>query len=145
MRMEAVRVRGSLSIEQQIMCRVMIAEDERLVAFVLRRQLEAQGYQVIGIAANGLEAIELCRSGSPDVVLMDIQMPEMDGIVATEQIMREKPTCIVIVSADGTAERIAAAEKAGAMAYLVKPVSDQQLSETIGEALIRFSKKHHKS
>lgn len=120
------------------MYRVLIAEDERLVAFVLRKQLEAQGHQVVGIAGNGVEATALCRTQAPDVVLMDIQMPELDGIAATRRIMQDSPTCVVIVSANGSQAMIARAEQAGAMAYLVKPVSDRQLKEALPQARSRF-------
>ena len=120
------------------MYRVLIAEDERLVAFVLRKQIEAQGHQVVGIAGNGVEATALCRTQAPDVVLMDIQMPEMDGIAATRRIMQDSPTCVVIVSANGSPAMIARAEQAGAMAYLVKPVSDRQLKDALPQARSRF-------
>lgn len=120
------------------MYRVLIAEDERLLAYVLRGRLLAKGFQVVGIAGTGVEAVSMNRSEKPDVILMDIEMPEMDGIEATRQVMRDTPTCIVIVSANGRNDLIANAKQAGATGYLIKPVSERQLIETIRVAHEQF-------
>lgn len=118
--------------------RVLIAEDEWLVAFTLRRQLEERGCEVIGIAATGDEAIELCRSGHPEAVLMDIRMPGTDGLEATRRIMQDCPTCIVMLTAAGEHEQVAMAQEAGAMAYIVKPVSGEQVLPAVELALQRY-------
>ena len=120
------------------MLRVLIAEDEQLIIFTLRGQLEERGCEVVGIAKNGKDAIALCRSEQPEVVLMDIQMPEMDGIEATRQIMQEHPTCVVMLTAHGSPSYVEKAEAAGAMAYLVKPVSGEQLLPALEMAQRRF-------
>jgi len=120
------------------MLRVLIAEDEQLIIFTLRGQLEERGCEVVGIAKNGKDAIALCRSEQPEVVLMDIHMPEMDGIEATRQIMQEHPTCVVMLTAHGSPSHVEKAEAAGAMAYLVKPVSGEQLLPALEMAQKRF-------
>ena len=120
------------------MLRVLIAEDEQLILFTLRGQLEERGCEVVGIAKNGKDAIALCRSEQPEVVLMDIHMPEMDGIEATRQIMQEHPTCVVMLTAHGSPSHVEKAEEAGAMAYLVKPVSGEQLLPALEMAQKRF-------
>lgn len=118
--------------------RILIVEDERLLAYVLRGRLLAIGYQVVGIASNGVEAVKLSTTEHPDVVLMDIEMPEMGGIEATQRIMLDDPTCVVIISANGQNGLVAKAKDAGAMAYLIKPVSERQLVETIRTAREEF-------
>lgn len=120
------------------MLRVLIAEDEWLVSFTLRAQLEQRRCKVIGVAASGEEAVQLCRTGHPDVVLMDIRMPGMGGLEATRQIMRERPTCVVMLTAFGDPVHIAQAEEAGAMAYLVKPVSADHIPPALEVAKRRF-------
>jgi AmiR/NasT family two-component response regulator len=121
------------------MLRVLIAEDEPLLAFALRGALEKRHCEVVGVAANGAEAVALCRQLHPDVVLMDIRMPEMTGIEATRKIMQEAPTCIVVLTASDKAPHLKQAEEAGAMAYLLKPVSSDQILPTIEKARIRFA------
>jgi response regulator NasT len=103
------------------MHRVLIAEDEVMLAFTLRTQLERSGFEVVGVARTGKEAVEFNRAERPDIILMDIRMPEMDGIEATRRIMAEQPTCIVILSALAEKESVERASKAGAKGYLMKP------------------------
>jgi len=121
------------------MLRVLIAEDEPLLAFALRGALEKRHCEVVGIATNGAEAVTLCRELNPDVVLMDIRMPEMTGIEATDKIMREHPVCVVMLTASDKSPHLKKAEAAGAMAYLVKPVSSDQIFPTIEKARQRFA------
>lgn len=118
--------------------RVLIAEDEWLVAFTLREQLEQRGCEVVGIAQTGQEALDQCLATHPDVVLMDIRMPVMDGLAATKRVMQEQPTCVVMLTAAGRPADVAKAEEAGAMAYLVKPVSGDQILPAIEMARRRF-------
>jgi response regulator NasT len=120
------------------MLRVLIAEDERLLAFALRGQLEARECEVVGIASTGTEAVELCCSSRPDVVIMDIRMPEAGGIEATRRIMQQCPTCVVMLTAFGQSDQVSAAEEAGAMAYLVKPVNADQLIPAVTLARRNF-------
>jgi DNA-binding NarL/FixJ family response regulator len=105
------------------MVRVLIAEDEPLLAVALKAQLRARGFQVVGIAKDGQEAVVLCRELNPDAVLMDIRMPVMDGIEATRRIMEACPARVVILSAWAEREALAQAEEAVARAYLMKLAS----------------------
>jgi response regulator NasT len=121
------------------MLRVLIAEDEWLVSFTLRHHLERCGYEVVGIAADGDEAVALCQAKRPDIVLMDIRMPLTNGIEATQRIMERAPTCVVMLTGDDQEACLELAEEKGAMAYLVKPVISEQLLPTMSAALKRFA------
>ena len=110
---------------------VLIVEDEFLLAMLLQVQLEQRGFRVLGIAHNGQEAVALSRERRPDAILMDIRMPVMDGIEATRQIMAERPTCIVVLSARAERDSAAQAEKAGAKAFLTKPASIESVVQAL--------------
>ncbi len=116
--------------------RVLIAEDNWLTPTVLRAELESHGFEVVGVARTGTQAVEQTRDADPDVVLMDIQMPELDGIQAMRAIMEERPTCVVIVT--GRAELSQVAEEAGAMAYLVKPFMPDEIVAVVEQAMQRY-------
>ena len=116
--------------------RVVIAEDEWLLAMALRRQVELYGYQVVGTASTGKEALELCRRESPDLVLMDVQMPEMDGLEATRTLMQEAPRCVVIIT--GKAQRDQLVRQAGVMRYVVKPLLGPEIPQVVENARQRF-------
>lgn len=120
------------------MPRVLIAEDDSLLAFTLKEQLEGRGCEVVGVVADGAKAVEESRSERPDVVLMDIRMPVMDGVQATRKIMEENPTCVVMLTGFGHPTDVAQAEEAGAMAYLVKPVGGDQILPAVELARKRF-------
>jgi response regulator NasT len=120
------------------MLRVLIAEDEALLVYSLRRQLEARGCQVVGIAGTGEAAVTLCKSERPEVILMDIRMPQMNGLEATRQIMEECPTCVVMLTANDSDDQVAEAEAAGATAYLVKPVNANQIMPAMEMARRKF-------
>ena len=118
--------------------RVIIAEDNWLTPTVLRTELEAHGYEVVGIARTGTEAVELCREHTPDVVLMDIRMPEMSGIEATRLLMEECPACVVMVTGDTSL--VVTAEEIGAMDYLVKPFMPDEIVTVVDIAQKRFAR-----
>jgi len=116
--------------------RIIVAEDEWIVAAAMRMQVESEGHEVVGTATTGTKALDLIRSEHPDLVLMDVQMPELNGLDATRQAMTSCPTSIVIVTgAGGLAED---SERAGAMAHAVKPVLRSQLPVLIADAQQRF-------
>lgn len=118
--------------------RVLIAEDNELVALTLEEQLAGLGYAVIGVARNGKEAVQLSDEFTPDVILMDMMMPELSGDAATRQIMAHAPRPIIMLTAFSDADHIQKAEAAGALAYLVKPVNPEELPATIDIARARF-------
>lgn len=118
--------------------RILIAEDNELIALTLEEQLIGLGYEVAGVARNGKEAVQLCEQLVPDLVLMDMQMPEMSGDVAARQITARCPKPIVMLTAFSDSDHLQKAEAAGALAYLVKPVNPEELPATIDIALARF-------
>jgi response regulator NasT len=118
--------------------RVLVCEDEGLTALRLQTSLKKLGYEVVGAAKDGEEAVELAERLRPDAILMDVRMPRLDGITATEQIMLNRPTAIVMITAYSERELVEAALRAGASGYLVKPVSDDQIEPALKVALSRF-------
>ena len=118
--------------------RVLIAEDNELVALTLEEQLSNLGYTVVGVAHSGAEAVRLCIQLSPDIVIMDMQMPEMGGDVAAQQITKQHPTPVIMLTAYSDMEHIRKAELSGALAYLIKPVNPEELPPTIDVAIARF-------
>ena len=123
---------------QQGPLRVLIAEDDHLVGEMVKGYLEEAGYAVVGEAADGLEAVSLAKSLRPDVVLMDIEMPDMDGIEATRQIFTSCPTPVVALTAYDTPELVELAGEAGVGAYIIKPASRRELERAITIATARF-------
>lgn len=118
--------------------RVVVAEDETLIRLDIVEILSSQGYAVVGEADNGQRAVELATELVPDVVLMDVKMPIMDGITAAEQIARDRLAPVVLLTAFSQRELVERAREAGAMAYVVKPFSENDLVPAIELAVARF-------
>ncbi len=118
---------------------VVIAEDEALIRLDLKEMLEEEGYVVVGEAGDGAAAVELTTSLQPDLVILDIKMPILDGISAAEQIAAMRLTPVVILTAFSQRELVERARGAGAMAYLVKPFTKADLVPAIEMAVTRFS------
>lgn len=118
---------------------VLIAEDDYLVSRMIRGNLEQAGFTVAGEAADGREAVDLTIAVEPDVVLMDIEMPKMNGIEAAEEIQRNRPTPVVILTAYDTPELIIKASEVGVGAYLRKPPHSRDLESAITVAIARFA------
>ncbi len=118
--------------------RVVVAEDEPLIRMDIVEILTAEGYQVVGEAENGQRAVDLVQQLVPDVVLMDVKMPVLDGISAAEQIASEKIAPVVLLTAFSQRELVERARDAGAMAYVVKPFSETDLVPAIELAVARF-------
>jgi len=118
--------------------RVLIAEDDYLVSKMIEGLLEEIGYTVVGEARDGLEAVEMTQSLRPDVVLMDIKMPAMDGLEATRRIYESCPTPVVMLTAYDMSEMVKEASAAGVGAYLVKPPLMREIEHTITIAMARF-------
>lgn len=119
--------------------RVLIAEDEAIPRMGLREMLEDQGYVVVGEAADGLKAIELARQLRPDIVVMDIMMPELDGISASRILSEERLAPVLLVTAYDDRDLVDRAKDAGVFAYVPKPFTEVQLVPQIELALSRFS------
>jgi response regulator NasT len=119
--------------------RVVIAEDEALIRMDLAEMLGEEGYDVVGQAADGAKAVELATEHRPDLVILDVKMPVLDGIAAAEQIARERIAPVVILTAFSQRDLVERARDAGAMAYLVKPFTRSDLVPAIEIAVSRFA------
>lgn len=119
--------------------RIIIADDESLIRMDLREMLTNLGYLVIDEAGNGQEAVKLARELKPDIVLMDIKMPEMDGIEAARILTEEKIAPVLLLSAYSQQELVQQAQEAGVAGYLVKPFRESDLTPAIEVVLARFS------
>jgi response regulator NasT len=118
--------------------RVVIAEDEALIRMDLAEMLGEEGYDVVGQAGDGQRAIELARELRPDLVILDVRMPVLDGIAAAEVIAGERIAPVVILTAFSQRDLVTRARDAGAMAYLVKPFQRSDLVPAIEMAVSRF-------
>lgn len=119
--------------------RVVIAEDETLIRMDLREMLEEEGFEVVGEARDGQAAIELVAAHKPDLVILDVKMPVLDGITAAEQIVAGRGTAVVMLTAFSQRELVARARDAGVMAYLVKPFTKNDLLPAIEMAISRHT------
>lgn len=119
--------------------RVLIAEDEYLNLMGLKVNIENLGHKVVGEASDGKEAIRLALELKPDLIMMDINMPNMDGIEAIKEINKEVVLPIIIISGYHDPELISRASQVGVFAYLVKPVQEQDIKAAIEICLARFN------
>ena len=126
-----------MSAEKQIK-RVVIAEDEALIRMDLAEMLEEEGYAVVGQAGDGETAVKLATEHRPDLVILDVKMPVLDGISAAERIGAEKIAPVLMLTAFSQRELVERARDAGAMAYLVKPFSKADLFPAIEMATSRY-------
>lgn len=121
------------------MPRVVVAEDEAIIRMDLCEMLQEEGFDVVGEAADGRQAVDLAREHRPDLVILDIKMPGMSGIRAAEMITQERIAPVLILTAFSQRDLAAQAAQAGAMAYLVKPFQKSDLLPAIEIALERYS------
>jgi len=119
--------------------RIIIADDESLIRMDLQEMLTNLGYLVVGEAGDGLNAVKLARELKPDLVIMDIRMPALDGIDAAKILTEEKIAPVVLLTAYSQKELIDSAKEAGVVGYLVKPFKESDLSPAIEVALARFN------
>jgi response regulator NasT len=119
--------------------RVLIAEDEALIRLDLREMLQEEGYEVVGEAGDGEAAVALAGKLRPDLCILDVKMPKMDGIEAGAKIAKERIAPVVILTAFSQRELVERAREAGAMAYVVKPFQKKDLLPTIEMAMSRFT------
>ena len=118
--------------------RVVIAEDEALIRLDLKEMLEEEGYEIAGEASDGEQAVELAEKLRPDLLILDVKMPVLDGISAAEQIAAKHIAPVVILTAFSQRELVERARDAGAMAYIVKPFTKADLVPAIEIAVSRF-------
>jgi two-component system, response regulator PdtaR len=119
--------------------RVVIAEDEALIRLDLKEMLEEAGYDVVGEAVDGQQAIDLTEALRPDLVILDVKMPGLDGISAAEQIVSTATAPVIMLTAFSQRDLVERAAEAGAMAYLVKPFDQSDLVPAIEVAISRYS------
>ncbi|MDQ3669713.1 MAG: response regulator [Actinomycetota bacterium] len=126
---------GRVAVERDV--RILVAEDETIIRLDLRKTLEAAGFQVCGEARDGEEAVALAATERPDVAILDVKMPKLDGIEAARRILAERPIPIVMLTAYGQDELVSRAVEAGVFGYLVKPFRDSDLLPAIRAARAR--------
>ena len=118
--------------------RVVIAEDEAIIRLDLKETLEEEGYEVVGETGRGDEAVQLVRDLNPDLAILDIKMPGLDGLAAAREIAGERRAAVLILTAFSQRDLIERARDAGALAYLVKPFQRTELIPAVEVALGRF-------
>jgi two-component system, response regulator PdtaR len=119
--------------------RIVLVDDEALIRMGMRVMLQDVGYEVVGEAADGQEAIEKVAALDPDVVIMDIKMPGMDGLEATRRIMAAHPVPIIVLTAYNQRSLVEEAADSGVLAYLMKPVRESDIAPAIEVARARFA------
>jgi response regulator NasT len=119
--------------------RISVADDELDMRDFFERMLKRLGHQVVSVAENGRELVEHCHEQRPDLIITDIKMPDMDGIEAAQEICRERPVPIILISAFQDAALIERAEANSVLAYLVKPIGPDDLAPAIAIATRRFA------
>ena len=133
---------SSSAVGSAARARILVAEDEALIRLDLVEMLTATGYEVVAQASNGEQAVALARELKPDLVLMDVRMPVLDGISAAEQIGKERLAPVVMLTAFSQQELVERARDAGVMAYVVKPFTASDLSPAIEIARSRWVELH---
>lgn len=118
--------------------RIVIADNESIIRMDLKEMLEEAGHTVVGEAVNGQKAVELAKKYRPDLVIMDVKMPNMDGITAAKLISAKKLAPVLLLTAFSQKEIVEKAKESGVLAYLVKPVKEANLFPAIEIALSRF-------
>jgi response regulator NasT len=116
----------------------VIAEDEAIIRLDLKETLEEEGYEVVGETGRGDEAVQLVKDKQPDLAILDVKMPGMDGLTAAAQITADKGAAVLILTAFSQRDLIEKARDAGALAYLVKPFQKSELIPAVEVALGRF-------
>jgi AmiR/NasT family two-component response regulator len=118
--------------------RIIIADDESLIRMDLREMLTNLGYLVVGEVPDGRSAVNQARELRPDIIIMDIKMPDMDGIEAAQVLTEERIAPVVLLSAYSQRDLVQRAREAGVVAYLIKPYREEELAPAIEVALARF-------
>jgi response regulator NasT len=125
-------------VSELAQARVVIADDESIIRMDLKEMLNGLGYQVVGEAGDGKQALQLARELKPDLVIMDIKMPEMDGITAAKYLTEERIAPVLLLTAFSQQELVNGAKEAGVSSYIVKPFRQDELLPAIEIALSRY-------
>ena len=133
---------ASATASAPVRIRILVAEDEALIRLDLAEMLVEAGYDVVGQASNGEQAVTLSRELKPDLVVMDVKMPVLDGISAAEQIGEERIAPVVMLTSFSQKELVERARDAGVMAYIVKPFTASDLAPAIDIARSRWVELH---
>ncbi|OKL52503.1 response regulator [Buchananella hordeovulneris] len=136
--MDAILATSDPQGEQSPARRVVVAEDEALIRVDIVEILEAAGYEVVGEATNGEEAVSLVDELAPDLVVMDVKMPGMDGITAADRILKDNACAVVMLTAFSQKELVERARDVGAMAYVTKPFTEADLLPALEIAYARY-------
>lgn len=123
--------------------KILLADDEAILRLDLKEMLIDAGYVVVGEASNGQEAVKLAQTLKPDCIIMDVKMPLMDGITAAEIIVAENIAPVLLLTAYSQQDIVDKASQAGIIAYLVKPIREEQLFPAIEIAVKRFEEIHN--
>lgn len=122
------------------MLKVLIVDDSLIIRKKVSKILENLGHEVVFDATNGQEAIDAYAKYKPDLVTMDITMPDMDGITAVKHIIKEdKDAKIIMVTSHGQEDMVIKSIQAGAVGYILKPISDEKLAQVIGEVFVEYA------
>ncbi|MCX6077548.1 MAG: response regulator [Campylobacterales bacterium] len=123
------------------MLNVLIVDDSLIIRKNVKKYITSLGHNVVGEAQNGAQAIEACKKLKPDLITMDITMPDMDGITAVKNIrVFDKDVNVIMVTSHGQEEMIVSSLKAGAKGYILKPVSEEKLAKSIGTIFKEYNK-----
>lgn len=123
--------------------RVLVVDDEVLIRMELQDLLLSKGHEVVGLARDGVEAVEKCKELEPDVVIMDIQMPRLTGIEAARQLRHEQLAPVVLLTAYQEEALVQKAWESGVFGYLIKPVKEEQVVPALLMAVARFKDEQH--
>ena len=118
--------------------KILLADDEALLRLDLREMLTEAGHTIVGEAANGLEAVELAQRLKPELVIMDVKMPLMDGLTAAQQLAQDNVAPVLLLTAYSQQDIVDKAKEAGVIAYLVKPIREEQLFPAMEIAVNNF-------
>ncbi len=122
--------------------RIVIADDETLICMDLKEMLEERGHTVVGVGSNGVEAMELVKATHPDLVILDVKMPKLDGIQAAKMIAHDNLAPVVLLTAFGDEDMIEKAKKSLVFGYIMKPVEEKALFPAIQIAVSQFRQKN---
>jgi CheY-like chemotaxis protein len=122
--------------------RIVLCEDEGMIVMQLDRAFTKAGLVIVGKANNGKEGLEMVLREKPDLVLMDVRMPVMDGLEATRQIMTQRPTCVILLTAQNDDLTREQARSCGAVGFVPKPITSETLLSVLRQALQIFYERH---